>query len=118
MSILREINACIVIAISKFYWFEMEEGHNDQHYEKVLARFANPIDSDEEDDDLETAEDRWYEDERNDIITSLSISKELRYEFKVAFDLVSGDSRYVTRAQIFDLMLALGYTFQESDVDE
>ncbi len=97
----------------------MDEGHNDQHYEKILTRFANPIDSDEEDaEDSKDQGDRWKDDDKSDILTPLSASKELRYEFKVAFDLVAGGSRYMDRSKIFDLMLALGYTFQDADVDE
>jgi hypothetical protein len=95
----------------------MEESRNEQHYEKVLARFANPIDSDEEDEEVDS-QDKWNEDERTDMLAALSTTKELRYEFKVAYELVAGDNKYISRVQVFDLMLAMGYTFQETDVDE
>ena len=104
-------------------------------YDKVLSRFANPIDSDDEDEHLhdESAETHRHDHFQHGYtsyelenalhnctnLAVLGLSQDQKYEFKVAFEVVAGEGvKNMTKEQVFDLMLAMGYTFQPKDIEE
>jgi hypothetical protein len=83
--------------------------------DKVLFRFANPIDSDEEEDSDDDA--RWEAFERRDAAPSMTLAKERKEEFKIAFSIVADRKKTVSRDEVFDVLLAMGFTFQEDDME-
>ena len=72
--------------------------------EEVLQRFAGG----DSDDELE--EQRKH---------SLSMSKQQKFEFKMAFRVVAADGEEaLPYEKLYSLFQALGYTFQDSEIDK
>ena len=84
--------------------------------DKVLFDFANPIDSDEDEDYEDPL--RWEAFEQMDTAPAMSLPKSKKEEFLMAFEVVSNKKLTIARNQVFDVILALGFTFQEDDMEQ
>lgn len=73
--------------------------------EEVIQRFATAYSDDEE--------------EQEQTHHPLALSKQMKHEFKMAFRVVAGeDQGALPYEKLYSLFQALGYTFQDSDIDK
>lgn len=90
---------------------------------EVIQRFARveEVDSDDENilskgDIPRDADDQFWKRAQK---TALGMTKEQRFELKLAFQLIAGrDAMTIHEDKIYNLLLAIGYTFQQTQIDE
>ena len=64
-------------------------------------------------------EDEEDEDETADMFIGMGVTPDETFSFNLAFNLITGDERStVTKAEVIDVFLAFGYTFQPCDIDK